>query len=330
MSVGVPIKLLHEAQGHIVTLELKNGITYRGKLLEAEDSMNVQLRDITVTQRDGKVTKLEQVYVRGSQVRFFIVPDMLKNAPMFKWVQPGAAKARGIGMGRGKATVARAQQQQRGRGGPMRGGRGGRLTATLGSRASSRSLPTLDNDAAMVTPTTTELVEDSQSNIEIGTLATWSLSSSKPGFGVEQLRDDSTETYWQSDGPQPHLVNIQFPKKMTVTSVAIYLDYKHDESYTPTKISVRAGNHFQDLQEISSLDFEEPHGWTSVSLTPPSHDQTIRTHLLQFAVLGNHQNGKDTHIRLIKIYGPRPSLLLQADGLPPFSSREFHMLSTIR
>jgi hypothetical protein len=30
------------------------------------------------------------------------------------------------------------------------------------------------------------------------------------GFGVEQLRDNNFETYWQSDGHLPHLVNIQF------------------------------------------------------------------------------------------------------------------------
>lgn len=33
---------------------------------------------------------------------------------------------------------------------------------------------------------------------------------SRAGFGVDQLRDDNLETYWQSDGSQPHLVNIQF------------------------------------------------------------------------------------------------------------------------
>ncbi|KAI8842131.1 hypothetical protein BC829DRAFT_347324, partial [Chytridium lagenaria] len=115
MSIGVPIKLLHEAMGHIITLELKSGMIYRGKLLEAEDNMNVQLKEIAVTARDGRVTHLEQVYVRGSQVRYFIVPDMLKNAPMFKRVGPGATKGRGIGLGRGKATVARAQAA-RGRG----------------------------------------------------------------------------------------------------------------------------------------------------------------------------------------------------------------------
>ncbi|RKP22541.1 hypothetical protein SYNPS1DRAFT_19957 [Syncephalis pseudoplumigaleata] len=112
MSIGVPIKLLHEAQGHIVTLELKTGQTYRGKLYEAEDNMNVQLRDVTVTQRDGRTTHLDQVYVRGSQIRFFVVPDMLRNAPMFLQVGPNALKGRGVGIGRGRATVARAHGKQ--------------------------------------------------------------------------------------------------------------------------------------------------------------------------------------------------------------------------
>lgn len=48
----------------------------------AEDSLNISLRDITVTGRDGRVSQLDQVYIRGSMVRFFIVPDMLQNAPM--------------------------------------------------------------------------------------------------------------------------------------------------------------------------------------------------------------------------------------------------------
>lgn len=46
----------------------------------AEDNMNVQLKDITVTARDGRVSHLDQVYIRGSHVRFFIVPDMLRYA----------------------------------------------------------------------------------------------------------------------------------------------------------------------------------------------------------------------------------------------------------
>ena len=133
-------------QGHIVTLEITSGQTYRGKLLEgkngyfplfrnkqhgtlrqhvgtgfandltvktAEDNMNVQLKDITVTARDGRVSHLDQVYIRGSHVRFFIVPDMLRNAPMFR---SRNVRGRGVGMARGRATVSRARA----------GGRGGR------------------------------------------------------------------------------------------------------------------------------------------------------------------------------------------------------------
>lgn len=106
--------MLHEAAGHVITLELKDGTTYRGKLLDAEDNMNVQLKDITVTGRDGQVSQLDQLFVRGSHVRFFIVPDMLKNAPMFKNFGPNAPKAKGIGLGRGRSVYARGQGMRRG------------------------------------------------------------------------------------------------------------------------------------------------------------------------------------------------------------------------
>ena len=86
-QLGVPVKLLHEAEGHIVTCETNTGVVYRGKLLEAEDNMNCQIIGVTCTARDGRVTKLEQVFIRGSQIRFLILPDMLKNAPMFKKMQ---------------------------------------------------------------------------------------------------------------------------------------------------------------------------------------------------------------------------------------------------
>ena len=42
--IGVPVKVLHEAEGHIVTVETTTGEVYRGKLIEAEDNMNSQVR----------------------------------------------------------------------------------------------------------------------------------------------------------------------------------------------------------------------------------------------------------------------------------------------
>ena len=53
----------------------------------AEDNMNVQLKDITVTARDGRVSHLDQVYIRGSHVRFFIVPDMLRSVELLLYTQ---------------------------------------------------------------------------------------------------------------------------------------------------------------------------------------------------------------------------------------------------
>lgn len=108
MSIGVPIKILHEAEGHIVTLETMTGEVYRGKLVEAEDNMNCQMSNITVTGRDGRVSQLEQVFIRGSKIRFLILPDMLKNAPMFKkMTQKGSGG--GGAAGRGKSAILRAQ-----------------------------------------------------------------------------------------------------------------------------------------------------------------------------------------------------------------------------
>ncbi|GAA5821809.1 hypothetical protein JCM11251_001036 [Rhodosporidiobolus azoricus] len=116
-NLGVPTKLLHESLGHVITVELKTGQTYRGKLFDAEDSLSVSLTQCTVTHRDGRVTQLDQVYIRGASIRFYVVPDMLSQAPMFKrGVGANAMKGRGIGTARGRATIMRAQSR-RGRGG---------------------------------------------------------------------------------------------------------------------------------------------------------------------------------------------------------------------
>ena len=140
-AIGVPIKVLHEAEGHIITLEtcvgklsillylyMKMnfiGEIYRGKLVEAEDNMNCQLSDVTMTHRDGRTHNLENVFVRGSQIRFIVLPDMLKNAPMFKNIGRAQKGAHGMGLG-GAAPRGRGSAFRGGRGGPVRGAPGGR------------------------------------------------------------------------------------------------------------------------------------------------------------------------------------------------------------
>ncbi|KAL4423220.1 hypothetical protein ABPG77_000012 [Micractinium sp. CCAP 211/92] len=141
---------------------------------------------------------------------------------------------------------------------------------------------------------------------EIGHMAVWSVTSAKPGNGVELLRDGREDTYWQSDGTQPHLVNVQFQKKVYLSEVALYTDYKLDESYTPTKLSIRVGNNFADLREVRVVDLHEPQGWVVVRLPPDDQPEAyLKGFMLQVAVIANHQNGRDTHIRQVRVFGPR-------------------------
>ena len=114
MSIGIPIKLLHEAESHIVTIELKSGELYRGTLQEAEDNMNCSMTNVTLTGRDGAISTLEQVFIRGGLIRFVIIPDILKNAPMFKRIDPKQGMLRGKGVGIGRATVVRGRSDEPG------------------------------------------------------------------------------------------------------------------------------------------------------------------------------------------------------------------------
>jgi small nuclear ribonucleoprotein D3 len=42
------------------------------------------------------------VFVRGSQVRFIVIPDMLKNSPMFKRIANQAKKGKNALLNKGK------------------------------------------------------------------------------------------------------------------------------------------------------------------------------------------------------------------------------------
>ncbi|PNW73766.1 hypothetical protein CHLRE_13g571850v5 [Chlamydomonas reinhardtii] len=143
------------------------------------------------------------------------------------------------------------------------------------------------------------------------------------------LRDGSTETFWQSDGLQPHLINVQFQRKVPLLELQMYVDYKLDESYTPSRVSVRAGHTYQDLKEVRVLELEEPSGWVVIPLTADdAPHEPLKAFYLQLAVLANHQNGRDTHIRQVKVFSARTD----AQRLLPCSmtTPQMSMFSTVR
>lgn len=141
----------------------------------------------------------------------------------------------------------------------------------------------------------------------------WQLSSAKPGNGVEQLRDPSLETYWQSDGTlQPHWAQLSFRRRIPITHVAIYLDYHVDESYTPKCINIETGTTVQDLissTENTKIEFHEPAGWCIIPVIPPpdalGNIDYVKAHLVRVNVLSMHQNGRDTHVRRLEVFTTR-------------------------
>ncbi|KAG8970542.1 anaphase promoting complex subunit doc1 [Tulasnella sp. 419] len=170
---------------------------------------------------------------------------------------------------------------------------------------------------------------------DIGNLASWSVSSCKYGFNVNCLRDGDPNTYWQSDGPQPHYVTMQFQKKVAVQKLAVYLNYQADDSYTPTKLLIRAGTGLHDLQDIKVVSMDQPQGWIQfdVGLEPANEEGTalkpLHLYVLQMLIAANHQNGKDTHVRGLVALGPKELPYTDEDQIP-FKNVLFKMHECIR
>ncbi|XP_050714050.1 U6 snRNA-associated Sm-like protein LSm4 isoform X1 [Eriocheir sinensis] len=113
----LPLSLLKTAQNHPMLVELKNGETYNGNLVSCDNWMNINLKDVICTSRDGdKFWRMPECYIRGSTIKYLRLPDEVIDLVKEEVV----ARGRGRGENRGRGGPGR------GRGGPGRGGFGGR------------------------------------------------------------------------------------------------------------------------------------------------------------------------------------------------------------
>ncbi|KAF8058787.1 hypothetical protein FPV67DRAFT_518195 [Lyophyllum atratum] len=107
----LPLSLLNAAQNKPMLVELKNGETFNGHLVNCDNFMNITLREVYQTTADGeRFWKLKECYIRGSTIKYLRVPDTLLDA-----VKDEQNRARDAGRGARGAHV----------GGGARGGRGG-------------------------------------------------------------------------------------------------------------------------------------------------------------------------------------------------------------
>ncbi|CAF1433300.1 unnamed protein product [Adineta ricciae] len=72
----LPLTLLRTAVYHPMLIELKNGETYNGNLVSCDNFMNIHLRDVICTSRDGdRFWKISECYVRGNTVKYLRLPE---------------------------------------------------------------------------------------------------------------------------------------------------------------------------------------------------------------------------------------------------------------
>ncbi|KAI9489309.1 hypothetical protein BDB00DRAFT_630764 [Zychaea mexicana] len=80
----LPLSLLHTAAGHPLLVELKNGETFNGHLVNCDNWMNLTLREVIQTSPDGdRFWRLPECYIRGNTIKYLNVPeeivDMVKE-----------------------------------------------------------------------------------------------------------------------------------------------------------------------------------------------------------------------------------------------------------
>eukprot|EP00890_Picochlorum_soloecismus_P006062 jgi/Picsp_1/6457/NSC_03804-R1_u6 snrna-associated sm-like protein lsm4 len=105
----LPLALLKTGQGHPVLVELKNGETYNGHLVQCDSWMNMHLREVICTSKDGdRFWRMPEVYVRGNTVKYLRVPDeVLEKAKENDLRREERRPGRGRGRGRGRSSGGR-------------------------------------------------------------------------------------------------------------------------------------------------------------------------------------------------------------------------------
>lgn len=67
----LPLGLLTAAQGQPILVELKNGETLNGHLVNCDTWMNLTLKEVVQTSPEGdRFFRLAEAYVRGNNVRY--------------------------------------------------------------------------------------------------------------------------------------------------------------------------------------------------------------------------------------------------------------------
>ena len=115
----LPLSLLRTAQNHPMLVELKNGETYNGHLVSCDNWMNINLREVICTSRDGdKFWRMPECYSWGINIKYLRIPDevidMVKEDLCRREVEEEVGEVEVPGWKRGKGNIRRKRRWTRG------------------------------------------------------------------------------------------------------------------------------------------------------------------------------------------------------------------------
>ena len=71
------VRFLMKCSNETVKIELKNGTVIDGTITGVDMEMNTHLRAVKMTVKNNNTIHLDTLSVRGSNIRYFILPDTL-------------------------------------------------------------------------------------------------------------------------------------------------------------------------------------------------------------------------------------------------------------
>lgn len=116
--------------GRFQLVELKNGETYNGHLVSCDTWMNINLREVICTSKDGdRFWRMPECYIRGSTIKYLRIPDEVIDMVKEEAQQKQRNRAEMNNQGRGsnqRGGGNRGQNRNSGGGFMGRGGGGNR------------------------------------------------------------------------------------------------------------------------------------------------------------------------------------------------------------
>ncbi|CCD26890.1 anaphase promoting complex subunit DOC1 NDAI_0I03220 [Naumovozyma dairenensis CBS 421] len=176
-------------------------------------------------------------------------------------------------------------------------------------------------------------MEEKEDTTDVTHLAYWKPSSTKVNFPIENALNHDPNSYWQSDGKQPHRMDIYFSKFMNLKYLAFYLSQFQDESYTPREIKIYYGNGPNDCRLFVHVIIQSVNGWFLIPTdTARCVDMEVTVtelncRFLRFEFPFNFEHGKDTHLRGMKILAKANKKSVEMDGWLKTSTMENNFLN---